>query len=82
MLYLCDQFFIFSLIFVLTNHTIALKQTTLFFVHFLESLLLFLDHNMDEESEQFLNSKSSSLACCLAFDFLCVAYKRKALTVS
>ena len=36
MSYLYDQFFIFSLIFIVINHTTSLKQTHLFFVHFLE----------------------------------------------
>ena len=50
MLYLCDLFFIFSLIFIVINHITSFKQTY-FFVHFLEHLLLFLDGNVDEESE-------------------------------
>ena len=29
--------------------------------------LLFLDDNVDEECEQFSNSKSSASGCCLAF---------------
>ena len=51
MSYLCDQFFIFSLIFIVINHATSLKQMHLLFVHFLEYPLLFLDDNMDEESE-------------------------------
>ena len=51
MLYLCDLFFIFSLIFSVINHITSFKQTYLFFVHFLEYLLLFLDNNVSEESE-------------------------------
>ena len=50
MSYLLDLFFIFNLIFITINH-ITLKQTRLFFVHFLEYLLIFLDDNVDEESE-------------------------------
>ena len=50
MSYLCDLFFIFSLIFIVINHITSFKQTY-FFVHFLEHLLLFLDGNVDEESE-------------------------------
>ena len=49
MSYLCDLFFIFSLIFIVINHITSFKQTY-FFVHFLEHLL-FLDGNVDEESE-------------------------------
>ena len=50
-LYICDLFFIFSLIFIVINHMTSLKQSYLFFVHFLEYLLIFLDDNVDEESE-------------------------------
>ena len=51
--YLFGLLFIFSLIFITVNHNhvISLKQTHLFFAHFLEYLLLFLDGNMYEESE-------------------------------
>ena len=48
---LCDLFFIFNFIFIAINHILSLKQTHLFFAHFLEYLLLFLDDNVDEESE-------------------------------
>ena len=51
MSYICDLFFIFSLIFSVINHIMSSKQTHLFFVHFLEYLLLFLVDNVDEESE-------------------------------
>ena len=47
MSYLCDLYFIFSLIFIVINNVTLLKQTHLFFVHFLEYLLLFLDDNAD-----------------------------------
>ena len=46
-----DLFSIFTLIFIINNHIISLKQTHLFFAHFLEHLKLVLDDNMDEESE-------------------------------
>ena len=49
--YLCDLFFIFSLIYFAINHITPFKQTHLFFVHFWECLLLFLNDNVDEESE-------------------------------
>ena len=62
-----DLFFIFSLVFVVINHITPLKQTHLFFVHFSECLLLFLDDNVDEKSEYFSNSKCSASGCCLAF---------------
>ena len=48
---LCDLFFIFKIIFTVINHITSFKQTYLFFEHFLEYLLLFLDDNMDEQSE-------------------------------
>ena len=52
-LYLCDRFFIFSLIFIVINHIISFKQTYMFLVHFLEYLPLFLYDNVHEESELF-----------------------------
>ena len=48
---LYDLFFIFIPIFSAINYITSLKQTHLFFVHFLECLLLFLVNNVDEESE-------------------------------
>ena len=42
---------------------------TWFFLHFLEYLLSILDDNMDDESEWFSNSKTSSSGCCLAWFF-------------
>ena len=51
MSYLCDLFFIFSLILIVINRKISLRQMHLFFGSFLEYLLLFLDDNVDEESE-------------------------------
>ena len=65
--YIYDLFFIFSLIFIVINHITSFKQTHLFFVHFLECLLLLLDDNVDEENKLFSNSKSSASGCCLAF---------------
>ena len=49
--YLCGLFFIFSFIFIAINHITSLKQTHLFFVQFLENNLLFLDDNVEKESE-------------------------------
>ena len=51
MSYLCDLFLISSPIFITINHLTSLKQTDLFFVHFLEYLLVFLDDNVEEESK-------------------------------
>ena len=44
MSYLCDLFFILSLIFIVINDITSFKQT-LVFVDFLEYVLLFLDGN-------------------------------------
>ena len=41
MSYLCDLLFIFSLIFIVINHITSIKQTYLFFLHFLEYLHYF-----------------------------------------
>ena len=49
--YLFHLFFFFSLIFSGINHITLLEQTYLFFVRFLEYLLLFLDDKGNEESE-------------------------------
>ena len=43
--------FIFSLIFIVINHITSFRQTYLFFVHFLEYLLLFLRDDVGEKSE-------------------------------
>ena len=58
---LCDLLFIFI------NHITSFKHTYLFFVHFPEYLLSFLDNNVDEEREQSSNSKNSAPKCCLVF---------------
>ena len=50
-LHLRDLHFIFSLIFVVISHATSLKQTHLLFVYFLEDDSLFLDDNVDVESE-------------------------------
>ena len=51
-------------------HIKSLKQTHLFFAHFLE-YFLFLNDNLDEEREYFSNSESSAsgmlLSVCLIF---------------
>ena len=54
--YLCDLFFIFSFIFIVINRITRFKQTYLFFVGFLEYLLLFLDDNLDEKREYPTNA--------------------------
>ena len=43
--------FIFSLILIVINHITSFRQTYLFFVHFLEYLLLFLGDDVGEKSE-------------------------------
>ena len=60
--YLCNIFFIFTLIFIAIN-----RITSYIFVHFLEYLLLFLNDNVGEESEKLSNSKSSASECFLSF---------------
>ena len=74
MSYLCDLFFIFTLIFILNNHIISLKQTNFLFAHFSEYLKLVYDDNMDEGSEQLFNSKSSALGCCLGFAWFFISF--------
>ena len=56
MSYFCELFFIFSLIFIVINHTTSLKQTHLLFVLFLACLLIFLGYKVDEESEYLSNN--------------------------
>ena len=51
MSYLCDLLFIFNLIFIVIKQITLFNQTYLFFVYFLEYLLLFLGDNLDEERE-------------------------------
>ena len=67
MSYLCEVFFIFSLIFIDINHITSFKQTYIFCVHFLDYRLLLLVDNVNNESEYFSNNKSSSSRCCLVF---------------
>ena len=49
MLYMCDLFFILSLIFIVINNLI--KTDALGYVYFLEYLLLFLEDILDDKSE-------------------------------
>ena len=51
MSYLCDLRFTSSLIFIDINHITSIKQTYLFFLHFLEYLLLLLYDNVSKEGE-------------------------------
>ena len=60
-------FYILSFFFILVNHITSLEQTHLFFVHFVEHFLLFLDDNVDEKSEKFSNSESSASGSWLHF---------------
>ena len=46
-----NLFFIFSLVLIVINFITSLKQTHLFYAHFLHYVLLFLDDNVDEESK-------------------------------
>ena len=59
---LCDLFFIFSLIFIVIIHITLFKHTYLLF-----RIFPITSDNVDEESKQFSNSKSSASGCCLAF---------------
>ena len=69
MSYPFDIFFIFSLIFIVINHITSLKQTHLFFVCFLEHLLLFLDDKVDEDGKWFSNNERLTSGCYLAFAY-------------
>ena len=42
----------------------------LFSIHLLEYFLLFLNDNVDEESEKFSNSKNSASGCLLSFGLI------------
>ena len=57
-------FFIFSLIFIAINYITPSKQTPLFFVHFLQYLLIFWDKNVNKESEQFSENEISVSGFC------------------
>ena len=72
--------------FTVINQITSFKQMYLFFVHFLESLLLFLDYNANEEANDFqiakvqfqgvasllLNFLPVSALCCLAIKVLLI----------
>ena len=62
-LFMSDLLFFFIFIFIIINHITSLKQTNLFFVHFSEYILSFLDDNEDKESEWFSNSEGSASGC-------------------
>ena len=51
--YICDLLLIFTLVFIVINHIMSLKQTHWLFLQVLEYLLLFLDDNLNEENESF-----------------------------
>ena len=57
MSYICDLFFNFSLIFIVINDINTFKQAFVFLYILLGYLQLFLDDNMDEESEYFQIAK-------------------------
>ena len=64
------RIFVFNLNFIVINHTTSLKQTNLFFVHFLECLLLFLDDDVWRKLIVFKSRKFSRrmlLSFCLVF---------------
>ena len=49
----CDLFFIFTLILIAVNHITSFQQTNLFFIHYLEYLLLFWEENIDVKVNNF-----------------------------
>ena len=57
MSYICDLIFNFSLIFIVINDINTFKQVFVFLYILLGYLQLFLDDNMDEESEYFQIAK-------------------------
>ena len=57
MSYICDLIFNFSLIFIVINDINTFKQVFVFLYILLGCLQLFLDDNMDEESEYFQIAK-------------------------
>ena len=70
--YQCDLLFIFSFIFIVINHITSFKQTYLFFVHFLERLLLFLDDNVEANNFQIAKDQPQGVTQLL-FDFLSIS---------
>ena len=50
-LYFCDLYFFFILMFIIMNYITSLKQEHLFLVYFLEYHFIFLNDSLDEESE-------------------------------
>ena len=59
--------FHFSLIFIVINLIMSLKQTHLFFVHFLRISPIILDDKVDEESEQVFKQQNFNLRVLLSF---------------
>ena len=51
MSYLCNLFFIFSLIFIFINDITLYKKTHLLYVHFSDDLLIFLDDIVHEKNK-------------------------------
>ena len=69
MSYLCDLFFIFSLIFIVINHITSFKQTYLFFAPFLEYFLLFFIISWIKKANNFQIAivRPQLLSFCLIF---------------
>ena len=80
--YLCDLYFIFSLILIVINHITSLKQTRLFCVRFLEYLLIFLDDNLDQENKYYSNTESSASLVQYFADFSLAFLIKKSLYMS
>ena len=68
MSYLCDLFFSFILIFIMSNRSYNLMNTdTLKCLLFFRICPIFLEDNVHGKCEYVSNSKSSALGCCLGF---------------
>ena len=81
LLHICDLFFIFSLIFIVSDNLIK-THALCFFVCVLEFFLLFLDESLVQKNKYFSKSKSSVSRCCFSLIFCQfqpgIAYKRVA----
>ena len=64
---LCDVFFIFIFIFIMTN---IMNTSILVSLLIFQNMSYFLVHNVDKKCKQFSNSKSSASGCCLVFAWL------------
>ena len=71
MSYLCDLFFIFSLIFVTINHKISFALTYLFFINFFQNILFyFWVITLIKKVNNFLKKQKFSLRALFSFCFI------------